>query len=120
MKGKYELVLLTNGSPSLQQTKLELTPEIAPYFAQIVVSGAFGKGKPDPSIFEHVLKETGTSAHEALMVGDNLLTDILGSSKVGMRSVWINREGKQPIPNIHPTFEIKQLMELLSVVDKLT
>jgi putative hydrolase of the HAD superfamily len=119
LKDHYQLVLLTNGSPSLQQTKLEITPEIAPYFDRIVVSGAFGKGKPDPSIFEHVLKETGTSAQEALMVGDNLLTDILGASKVGIQSVWINREGKQPIPDIHPTFEIKHLTELLSVLDKL-
>ena len=120
LKGNYELVLLTNGSPSLQKTKLEITSEIAPYFARIVVSGAFGKGKPDPSIFEHVLRESGTYAHEALMVGDNLLTDILGSSKVGMRSVWINREGKPEHPDIHPTFEISQLEDLLPILDKLS
>ncbi|WP_224654501.1 HAD family hydrolase, partial [Escherichia coli] len=29
LKGKFKLVLLTNGSPSLQQTKLEITPELA-------------------------------------------------------------------------------------------
>lgn len=119
LKGNYELVLLTNGSPSLQKTKLEITPEIAPYFDEIVVSGAFGKGKPDPSIFKHVLEKTDTSADEALMVGDNLLTDILGSSKVGIRSVWINREGKQLISDIHPTFEIKHLTELLPILEKL-
>ena len=28
LKGNYELVLLTNGSPSLQKTKLEITPEL--------------------------------------------------------------------------------------------
>ncbi|MCG7344588.1 HAD family hydrolase [Sporosarcina sp. ACRSL] len=120
LKDEFRLVLLTNGSPSLQQTKLEITPQIAPYFDLIVVSGTFGKGKPDPSIFEHVLEETGTSAYEALMVGDNLLTDILGSSKVGIRSVWINREGKPPIPDIQPTYEIKHLTELLPILEELT
>ena len=119
LKGKFKLVLLTNGSPSLQQTKLEITPELALYFDRIVVSGAFGKGKPDPSIFEHVLEETGTSADEALMVGDNLLTDILGSSRVGMRSVWINREGKSVHPEIQPTYEIKHLDELFSILEKM-
>jgi putative hydrolase of the HAD superfamily len=119
LKGIYNLVLLTNGAPSLQQTKLEITPELAPYFNRIVVSGAFGKGKPDPSIFEHVLEETGTSADEALMVGDNLLTDILGSSRVGMRSIWINREGKSVHPDIQPTYEIKHLDELFPILEKI-
>ncbi|WP_432357809.1 HAD family hydrolase [Sporosarcina sp. UB5] len=118
LKGNYTLVLLTNGSPSLQKTKLEITPQLAPYFERIVISGAFGKGKPDPSIFEHVLEETGSTADEALMVGDNLLTDILGSSRIGMRSVWINREGKPGIPDIQPTFEIKNLDELFPILDK--
>lgn len=119
LKGDYTLVLLTNGSPSLQQTKLEITPEIAPYFDRIIVSGAFGIGKPDPSIFKHVLEETGSSADEVLMVGDNLLTDILGSSKVGMRSVWINREAKPRNPDIQPTYEIKHLEKLFPILEKL-
>lgn len=118
LKGNYTLVLLTNGSPSLQEKKLEITPELVPYFDSIVISGAFGKGKPDPSIFEHVLEETGSSAAEALMVGDNLMTDILGSSKVGMRSVWINRQGKAGNPDIQPTFEIRHLDELFPILDK--
>lgn len=56
LKGKYELLLLTNGDPSLQKEKLAGVPELAPYFNEIVISGAFGKGKPDVSIFEHCLK----------------------------------------------------------------
>ena len=40
LKDEYQLVLITNGSPSLQQTKLEITPEIAPYFEHIIISGA--------------------------------------------------------------------------------
>ncbi len=55
LKEDYRLLLLTNGSPDLQQTKLTITPELTPYFEQIVISGGFGKGKPDPTIFEHML-----------------------------------------------------------------
>ena len=33
---------------------------------------------------------------EALMVGDNLMTDILGASYVGIPSVWINRDNHEP------------------------
>lgn len=118
LKGKYTLVLLTNGSPSLQQTKLEITPEIAPYFDHIVISGAFGRGKPDPSIFEHVLAKCDVKSEEALMVGDNLMTDILGASRVGIASVWINREDNEPNPEVKPTYEIDDLEQLFSILNQ--
>lgn len=119
LKGNYTLVLLTNGSPSLQGVKLEMTPEIAPFFDEIVISGAFGKGKPDPSIFEHVVQLTGNTVEQALMVGDNLMTDILGASQVGMRSVWINRENKPKHDEIQATYEISHLDGLFPILDSL-
>lgn len=119
LKGKYQLVLLTNGSPSLQQIKLTISPEIPPYFDHIIVSGAFGKGKPDASIFQHVLDTCGIKADEALMVGDNLMTDILGSSRVNMKNVWINREDKAPSDKVTPTYEITNLNELFPILTDL-
>ncbi|MCG7335725.1 HAD family hydrolase [Sporosarcina sp. ACRSM] len=119
LKDNYQLVLLTNGSPSLQQTKLTITPEIAPYFEHIIISGAFGKGKPDPAIFQHVLSTCEVSADEAIMVGDNLMTDILGASRVGMRSVWINRENKERSEESIPTYEIDHLEKLMPILDML-
>ncbi|WP_107926937.1 HAD family hydrolase [Lysinibacillus parviboronicapiens] len=119
LKDKYQLILLTNGAPSLQNLKLEITPEIAPYFNHIIISGDFGKGKPDASIFEHVIEKAGITADEAIMVGDNLNTDILGSSRVGMRNVWINRENNKLTGNVTPTFEVDSLTALLELVKEL-
>lgn len=119
LKGRYQLVLLTNGSPGLQQTKLEMSPEIAPYFDDIIVSGAFGIGKPDASIFEFALSKTGSAKTEALMVGDNLMTDILGANRAGIKSVWLNREKKSPHESIFPDFEIHHLQELIPIVTQL-
>ncbi|RKJ43857.1 HAD family hydrolase, partial [Butyricicoccus sp. 1XD8-22] len=116
LKGKYQLVLLTNGAPSLQNLKLQITPEIPPYFDHIIISGDFGKGKPDASIFEYMMEKAGITAGEGIMVGDNLNTDILGSSRVGMRNVWINRENKEKNPNITPTYEVTSLTEFLTLV----
>lgn len=117
LKGKYQLILLTNGAPSLQNTKLQITPEIVPYFDHIIISGDFGEGKPAASIFKHVLDIAKVTADEAIMVGDNLMTDILGSSRVQMRSAWINREDKQHIEGITPTYEIHSLHELVQLLD---
>jgi putative hydrolase of the HAD superfamily len=53
------------------------------------------------------------------MVGDNLNTDILGSSRVGMRNVWINRENNVPNDVVTPTYEVDSLTALLELVNKL-
>ncbi|MGY0694447.1 HAD family hydrolase [Virgibacillus sp. FSP13] len=118
LKADYHLLLLTNGSPDLQQTKLDLTPKLAPYFDHIVVSGAFGKGKPDPAIFEHALKLLSVQKGEAVMVGDNIMTDIFGASRAGITSVWVNRN-KRKRQEVTPDFEIADLEGVLSVISGL-
>lgn len=115
LKNKYQLLLLTNGAPSLQQKKLAITPELRDYFEHIIISGDFGKGKPDPSIFEHALALSNTSKEEVLMVGDNLMTDILGSNRAGIKNVWINRENKKA-QDVKSTYEINHLEELFNLL----
>ncbi|MGX4670255.1 HAD family hydrolase [Cerasibacillus sp. JNUCC 74] len=112
----FKLALLTNGSPDLQQTKLEMTPKLKGYFEEIVVSGDFGSGKPDPAIFQYTLEKLDVKEEEAIMVGDNLHTDILGASRSGIDSVWINRQDLQT--NGLPTFEVESLTELLSLINQ--
>jgi len=114
----YKLLLLTNGSPDLQKTKLDITPELIPYFDHIIISGTFGKGKPHPSIFEHAVSQLSINKDEVLMVGDNLMTDILGANQVGIKSVWINRHDK-PRNEVIPTFEISNLKELFTLLNSL-
>ncbi|MBS4189515.1 HAD family hydrolase [Bacillus sp. FJAT-49705] len=115
LKKNYKLLLLTNGSPDLQNTKLTITPEIAPYFDHIVISGDFGRGKPDPSIFEHALSLMSMKKEEVIMVGDNLMTDILGANKAGIKSVWINRQNNER-NDVIPTYEIQHLEELYQIL----
>lgn len=117
LKGKYQMLLLTNGSPELQNIKLAISPEIPPYFDHIVISGGFGKGKPDPAIFEHALELLDVAREEALMVGDNLHTDILGANRTGIPSVWINRKGMEKPQDIEPTYEITSLSELEDILN---
>lgn len=115
----YRLLLLTNGAPTLQIEKLDITKELVPYFEHIVISGNYGRGKPDPTIFEHALSLMELSKEEAIMVGDNLKTDILGSNRIGMKNVWINRENNEKIDGIEPTYEVSSLTELFELIEKL-
>jgi putative hydrolase of the HAD superfamily len=56
--------------------------------------------------------------NEVLMVGDNLMTDILGANSVGIKSVWINRLNKER-NEVIPTYEIHHLEELFPLLDEL-
>lgn len=118
LKKDYRLVLITNGSPDLQNTKLTITPELAPYFDHIVISGGYGKGKPDRGIFENALSLMSLQKEEAVMVGDNLNTDILGANRAGIKSVWINREQKER-NEVEPSYEISQLTDLYEVLEEI-
>ncbi|SFS62042.1 HAD-IA family hydrolase [Paenibacillus sp. BC26] len=116
LKGKYKLLLLTNGSPDLQREKLAGVPAIVPYFDHIIISGEFGQGKPASAIFHHALERLGVEPEHGIMVGDKLTTDILGANTIGMTSVWINRHGMTRSDEIIPSHEIKHLEELLPLL----
>jgi putative hydrolase of the HAD superfamily len=118
LKGKYKLLLLTNGSPDLQREKLAGVPELAPYFDHIIISGEFGEGKPAASIFRHALERLGIKPEHGIMVGDKLTTDILGANTIGMTSVWVNRHSAVRNDDIIPSHEIVHLEELLLLLEQ--
>jgi len=120
LKGEYKLLLLTNGSPDLQNEKIAAVPNLASYFNHIVISGNHGKGKPAPSIFQHAMELLDIQPKEGLMVGDKLTTDILGSNSVGMPNVWINRHHIKRDGEIIPKYEVSHLQELFGIIEKLS
>lgn len=119
LKERYSLLLLTNGSPDLQREKLDGVPDLVAFFDHILISGDFGRGKPDPAIFNHALERLNITADEGIMVGDKLTTDIKGANATGMASVWINRHGIQRSDDIVPRYEIRHLSELYPIIDEL-
>lgn len=119
LRGQVKLLLLTNGCPALQQEKLDGVPELIPFFDHIVISGDFGKGKPDKDIFHHALQLLDITPEQGIMVGDKLTTDIQGGLAAGLTTVWINRNDKPSNPEIQPDYEIGHLTELLPLVQTL-
>jgi HAD superfamily hydrolase (TIGR01549 family) len=62
----------------------------------VVSSGSFGKTKPHPSIFEHVLDRLEVAPALTTMVGDSIDDDIDGATALGMRAFLLDREGRYP------------------------
>lgn len=82
----------------------------------VVSSHSCGWQKPHPRIFERALALAGARADEAFMVGDRLDADIVGASRLGMRSVWRRTEHKQADVGVRPDATIEDLTQLPAVV----
>ncbi|WP_309091286.1 HAD family hydrolase [Domibacillus sp.] len=112
------LLLLTNGAPSLQLEKLTMTPELVPYFEHVLISGHFGFGKPEKAIFDHALRLMDLEPGDVLMVGDNQGTDILGATRAGIESAWINHGGEGKIvEGANPVHTLSRLKDILSLIE---
>jgi putative hydrolase of the HAD superfamily len=87
----------------------------------IVLSSEVGKRKPHAAIFERALAEVGAEPQEAIHVGDRLDADVLGASRVGMKTVqalWF-RADNVSVP-VEPDFQAFTQMDVLNVVERLT
>lgn len=65
--------------------------------AGIITSEEAKYSKPRKEIFLYALKKAAVSPEEVIHVGDSLDGDVKCPSSVGIRSIWLNREGK-PVP----------------------
>jgi putative hydrolase of the HAD superfamily len=70
------------------------------YFDPIIISCEVDCSKPDPAIFNLALKTAAVNARDCLYVGDNYYDDALGSKKVGMTALIINRYGSLGVEEI--------------------
>ena len=61
-----------------------------------VTSGAHGKTKPHPTIFQAALDRLGVEPAAAVMVGDSIEDDVEGAKAVGMRGLLLDREDRYP------------------------
>jgi len=62
----------------------------------IVGSKSHGKIKPHPSIFVAALEALDVSPAEAAMVGDSYADDIAGARTLGIRAIFLDRDGHHP------------------------
>jgi putative hydrolase of the HAD superfamily len=63
------------------------------------VSSAWaGARKPHPRIFDDTLAKVGVAADAAVFVGDTWGPDVVGPMSMGMRAVYLRRDGHWPDP----------------------
>jgi len=112
----YPMALLTNGTPSVQWAKIK-GGGVEKYFKHVIISGDLETRKPDPVIFNTILDRLGLHPGQAIMVGDNLRSDIAGASGAGIKSVWVNRWDEVLDDAASPDYIIKDLRELFDILN---
>lgn len=113
LSGKYKLSIITNGFEEIQNTKL-VSGNLQRYFDHIVTSQRAGFKKPSREIFEYTLTCNNIGHNQAIMIGDNLVTDIGGARQASIDSVFFNHEQVNHESEIH--VEINNLSELCELL----
>jgi putative hydrolase of the HAD superfamily len=115
LRTSHPVALVTNGASCLQREKLAASG-LGDSFDIVVVSGEFGVGKPDASIFRHALSQLGSDARGAVMVGDSLARDVDGALAAGLGAVWVNRFGSPRPAHRADLVEVSTLSDLPAVL----
>lgn len=87
LKNRMLIGSISNGNADLQ------TIGLAHHFKVSVAAHQFGSAKPDTAIFLAACRELGVAPEDAVYVGDDILLDVQGAQRAGLRAVWMNRTG---------------------------
>lgn len=82
-------------------------------FDGVTYSQEVGAEKPDPRVFRVALQRARCRPDEVLHVGDSWEADYLGAKRVGLRAVWLNREGTPPPAPCESLRSLRELAGLL-------
>ena len=116
---KYRLFLASNGTATVQHARLT-SAGLYPYFEKVFVSQEVGHNKPSREYFDACFSQIpGFDVHKALMVGDSLTSDILGGSRAGMKTCWINPDHLPPRADIPADYQLERLAQLEALLETL-
>ncbi len=87
------------------------------YFDHLVISCEVHCNKPDSRIFSLALQKASVEADRCMYVGDNYYDDCLGSRKVGMDALIINRFGSLGVEEIDDCHLIHRLSDIFNYID---
>lgn len=119
LQGQARLFLASNGCIAVQRARIE-SSGIAPYFEDMFISELIGADKPSEEFFRRSFARIRDfDPARALMVGDSLTSDILGGIRAGMRTCWLNPQGRPGRADIVPDAEIRALSELPALLAQL-
>ena len=88
-------------------------------FDDILISSDCGYKKPDPIVFEILLKRNGLNPEDCLMIGNDLYSDILGANRAGVDSCYIHTALSSDTKTVAKPDYIQEGMDMKLLMKKL-
>jgi 2-haloacid dehalogenase len=108
----FRLFAFSNGSEEAVEGLLSAAG-IRDYFLGVVSVDSQRSFKPNPGVYSHFLRETGSCGSQAWLVSSNPF-DVIGACSAGMKGVWIQRSPEAVFDpwGISPTLTLPSLTGL--------
>jgi len=111
LKKDYKLVLIANTDKHSIPQLLDKF-DLKKYFDEIVFSYDNHILKTDPKMFDIALKKLKLKSKDAIMIGDSIPTDMIGSEKAGIKGILLDRRDRREYENkITSLKQIKERIE---------
>ncbi|XP_072828180.1 phospholysine phosphohistidine inorganic pyrophosphate phosphatase isoform X1 [Vicugna pacos] len=98
-------VLLSLGKGRYYKETSGLLLDVGPYMKALEYACGIEAevvGKPSPEFFKSALQEMGVEAHQAIMIGDDIVGDVGGAQRCGMRALQVRTGKYRPSDEHHP------------------
>lgn len=116
LHGKYKMAIITNGITDVQLSRIKIAG-LDRYFPHVFTSEAIGVFKPGSGFFDAVFEGIGNPPKEStLVIGDSLSSDMTGGVGYGLDTCWYNPNGVENKTGLPITYEIRELEELLDIL----
>ena len=113
LKNHYLLGAITNGNIEIKRLGLDR------YFAFAINAEQLSRAKPHPEPFLQALTTAACTANECVHIGDDCENDVRGAQRLGIHTIWINREGQQWPGGQPPSEQIRHLAQLPKAVHRI-
>ncbi len=107
----YKMGVISNGDWGQQIDKLSRTG-ILNFFEVVTTSSEYNCSKPDPKLYESIIKRFNINKNEMIMIGDQVEKDVLPCQSMGIDAIWLNRKNKENINNVKEIYSLSELLDL--------
>ena len=113
----HSLYIVTNAVAAVQKARLAAS-DLRPYITDAFISEDAGASKPSAAYFDYVFSRIPSITREnCLLIGDSPSSDLQGANNYGIPCCWYNPRGLARPDGIRIDYEIRDLPELLPIVD---
>ena len=109
---RHQLGALTNGNADIARLGLDR------FFRFAFSAADVGAPKPAPQMFRAALARADVREHQMIHVGDNPIDDIRGAADLGIPTIWVNFEARNP-ESPPATRVVNRLKDIPNAIDEI-